>query len=74
MATGTVKWYDPDKGFGFIAVDPDQDLPLDVTGDLFFHYTALPGGWKPEGGRRVAFDIKDGNKGIQADRVGPEFL
>ncbi|MFJ1936766.1 cold-shock protein [Kitasatospora sp. NPDC088160] len=73
MATGAVKWYDSEKGYGFIAVDPEQELPLNFTGDLFFHYTALPGSWKPEGGKRVAFDIEDGNKGIQAKRIGPEY-
>ena len=59
MALGTVKWFNPDKGFGFIAVD-------DSTGeDVFVHYKSM------NENQRVEFDIIQGPKGMQADNVHP---
>lgn len=59
MPTGKVKWYDTEKGFGFLARDDG--------GDVFVHQNALPAGvasLKP--GARVEFGVADGKKGEQA--------
>ena len=59
MPTGKVKWYDTEKGFGFLARDDG--------GDVFVHQNALPAGvaaLKP--GSRVEFGVADGKKGEQA--------
>ncbi|ADG89989.1 cold-shock protein [Thermobispora bispora] len=63
MAQGTVKWFDAEKGYGFIAVDGGKDV--------FVHYTAiLMDGFKSlEQGQRVEFDITEGRKGPQAEAV-----
>lgn len=60
MATGTVKWYDPDKGFGFIAREGGDDL--------FVHRTALSGEVLAEGDI-VEFDLGVGMKGAKAENV-----
>ena len=63
MATGTVKWFDEKKGFGFITADEGKDV--------FVHYSAITGsGFKKLAeGERVQFEIKEGAKGPQAEEV-----
>lgn len=63
MATGTVKWFDEKKGYGFIA--------LDSGGDVFVHHTAIQGdGFKTlREDQKVEFEVKKGPKGDQADNV-----
>ncbi|HVM12029.1 MAG TPA: cold-shock protein [Actinomycetota bacterium] len=65
MATGTVKWFNPDKGFGFIS---QEDGP-----DVFVHYSAIEGsGYRNlEENQQVEFDITQGEKGPQASNVRP---
>jgi len=63
VAQGTVKWFNAEKGFGFIAVDGGQDV--------FVHYSAIQmDGYKSlEEGQRVNFEVVQGAKGPQADGV-----
>jgi cold shock protein len=64
MAQGTVKWFNPDKGFGFITVDGS-------TEDVFVHYSAIESsGFRSlEENQRVEFELTQGPKGQQAERV-----
>jgi cold shock protein len=64
MATGTVKWFNNDKGFGFIAAD-------DGSGDLFAHFSAIAGsGFKSlEENQRVEFEVGTSDRGRQAENI-----
>lgn len=64
MAVGTVKWFNAEKGFGFIA-------PEDGSADLFAHYSAITtGGYRSlEENQRVEFDVTQGPKGLQASNI-----
>ena len=66
MATGTVKWFNGEKGFGFIA-------PEDGSADVFVHYSAIDaGGYRSlEENQKVQFDVVQGPKGPQAENVRP---
>ncbi|MBU9712270.1 cold-shock protein [Evansella tamaricis] len=63
MAEGTVKWFNSDKGFGFIEQEGGDDI--------FVHFSAIQGdGFKTlEEGQRVEFEITDGDRGPQASNV-----
>ena len=64
--TGTVKWFNETKGYGFIA---QEDGP-----DVFVHFSAIQGdGFKTlTDGRKVEFTVPDGQKGPQAENVVPQ--
>ncbi|MDO5498850.1 MAG: cold-shock protein [Propionibacteriaceae bacterium] len=64
MATGTVKWFNGDKGFGFIA-------PEDGSPDVFAHFSAInSSGFRTlNEGDRVEFDTQEGPKGLQAANI-----
>ena len=63
MKTGTVKWFNSEKGFGFIEVEGEDDV--------FVHFTAITGdGFKTlEEGQKVEFNVVEGNRGPQAENV-----
>ncbi|MEJ2630104.1 MAG: cold-shock protein [Acidihalobacter sp.] len=67
MATGTVKWFNESKGFGFIAQDNGGD-------DVFVHFSAIQAqGFKTLAeGQKVNFDLQQGPKGPQAANVVPQ--
>jgi len=66
MASGTVKWFNAEKGFGFIQQD-------DGGADVFVHFTAIDSnGYRSlDENQRVEFDVTQGPKGPQAERVRP---
>jgi CspA family cold shock protein len=67
MTTGTVKWFNESKGFGFIS-------PSDGNTDVFVHFSAIQGsGFRTlVEGQSVSFDVEKGPKGLQAANVMPE--
>ena len=64
MPTGTVKWFNDAKGFGFITAD-------DGSGDLFAHFSEITGqGFKTlTENQRVEYQVKQGPKGLQASEI-----
>jgi CspA family cold shock protein len=67
MATGTVKWFNESKGYGFIS-------PSDGSADVFVHFSAIEGsGFRTLAeGQSVTFEVEKGPKGPQATQVRPE--
>ena len=65
MATGTVKWFNPDKGFGFISQTSGDDV--------FVHFSAIQtSGYRSlDEGQQVEFEVQQGDKGLQATSVRP---
>lgn len=63
MKQGTVKWFNSEKGFGFIEIDGGNDV--------FVHFSAIQGeGFKTlDEGQKVEFEVVDGNRGPQAANV-----
>ena len=64
MQTGTVKWFNADKGFGFISPDDSQQ-------DVFAHFSAInSNGYRSlEENQRVEFEVQEGPKGLQAANI-----
>ena len=62
---GTVKWFNADKGYGFVERENGEDV--------FVHFSAIQGdGFKTlDEGQRVEFDVVEGNRGKQAEKVTP---
>jgi len=67
MATGTVKWFNEAKGFGFLSQDDGGD-------DVFVHFSAIQAdGFKTlTEGQKVTFEVEQGPKGPQASSVTPQ--
>ncbi|MFD1205887.1 MULTISPECIES: cold-shock protein [Sporosarcina] len=63
MKQGTVKWFNSEKGFGFIEVEGEDDV--------FVHFSAIQGeGFKTlDEGQHVEFEVVEGNRGLQAANV-----
>ncbi|MEZ7839435.1 MAG: cold-shock protein [Pontimonas sp.] len=66
MTTGIVKWFNGDKGYGFITPD-------DGTADVFAHFSAIQSsGYRSlEENQKVEFDVTEGQKGPQAENIRP---
>lgn len=66
MASGTVKWFNAEKGFGFITLEGGGS-------DVFVHYSSIdmPGFKVLEEGQAVTFEVGEGTKGPQAESVRP---
>ncbi len=66
MSEGTVKWFNPRKGYGFIATEDGQDV--------FVHYASISSdGYKTlTEGEIVSFDVTEGEKGLRAENVVPK--
>ena len=66
MQNGTVKWFNSDKGFGFITGSNDKDV--------FVHFSSIKtDGFKSlEEGQKVSYDVEQGNRGPQATNVVPQ--
>ena len=66
MSNGIVKWFNKDKGYGFIT-------PNDGSKDVFVHYSAIQAGGFKElyEGQQVSYEVEQGPKGIQAANVVP---
>ncbi|MBQ1023612.1 cold-shock protein [Micromonospora sp. C95] len=66
MASGTVKWFNADKGFGFISQDGGG-------ADVFAHFSAISAsGYRSlEENQRVEFDVTQGQRGLQAENIRP---
>ncbi|CAG7631955.1 cold-shock protein [Paenibacillus thiaminolyticus] len=67
MQTGTVKWFNAEKGFGFIEIEDGNDV--------FVHFSAIEGdGYKSlDEGQRVQFNVAQGNRGPQAENVSKVY-
>ena len=65
MPTGTVKWFSNVKGYGFVNTDEDEEL------DIFAHFSAIEmdGYKKLTSGQKIEFDIDEGHKGLQAQKI-----
>ena len=64
MPTGKVKWFDPNKGFGFIKPDEGSE-------DLFVHHSEVEDHRDLRDGQEVEFDVQEGQKGLKAVGVKP---
>ena len=65
MANGTVKWFNAEKGYGFITVDGGEDVFVHYSGIDMTGYKVL------EEGQAVTFEVGSGTKGPQAESVRP---